>query len=304
MRKLTFVFIFILNAIQGLQSQDYVPFSTENVNWNVYYVGTCEERAPDTTLLRYTIYGDTIINEVLYKKLCLESGDTISPKIKAIGGLREENKKVYYSGETILAATDGEYLLYDFTKEVGDTIFHNSQGGFYSVILDIDSVLIESNYRKRYKTESHSFGQSPDYIVEGIGSILNGLLGNISDIPTCGTHYWEHICFKENGEVKYMNPSFNDCFPHYVVSKVKQIHAESNIIMYPNPVSGELTLENLTSNKNLMVKIMDMKGSLLKQQIINNGVTKVTLPDVSGILNVFVVNEKGQILKAEKMVKE
>ena len=42
----------------------YFPFPTENAYWNVYYVGTCEERPPDTTLLRYTIRGDTTINKI------------------------------------------------------------------------------------------------------------------------------------------------------------------------------------------------------------------------------------------------
>jgi hypothetical protein len=54
----------------GLKGQNYVPFPTENVNWNVNYVGTCQERAPDTILIRYTIHRDTI-NDISYRKLMI-----------------------------------------------------------------------------------------------------------------------------------------------------------------------------------------------------------------------------------------
>ena len=190
MKQLIFTIAVLLTFTIGLKSQNYFPFPVENVNWNVYYRGTCHDGPPDTVLLRYAIHGDTTINEVDYKKLCLESGDTINPTVKSIGGIREENKKIFYHGWTILSSTnDKEYLLYDFTKQTGDTIKHNPQGWFYSVILDIDSILIDGTYRKRYEVDNVWFYQNPDYIIEGIGSVKNGLLGHISDIPTCGTHF-------------------------------------------------------------------------------------------------------------------
>ena len=205
MKQLIFIIAAIVTFTIGLRSQNYIPFPTENVNWNVYYRGTCQERPPDTILYRYTIRGDTAINDVFYKKLWLEKGDTINPIIEAIGGIRENDKKIYYNGRTIYTSTEGEeYLLYDFTKQIGDTIKHNPQE-FYSVILDIDSIAIDGICRKRYKVDNHWFYHNPDYIVEGIGSVKNGLLGHISDIPTCGTHYWEHICFNPHCRCKPVN---------------------------------------------------------------------------------------------------
>ena len=84
MKKLIITISIILTFPCGLKSENYVPFPTENADWNVYYVGTCEERAPDTLLLRYAIHGDTTINKPVYKKLCLENGDTINPIVEAI----------------------------------------------------------------------------------------------------------------------------------------------------------------------------------------------------------------------------
>jgi hypothetical protein len=268
-----------------------------------YYVGTCQEKAPDTILIRYAIHGDTTINDISCRKLCIEGGDTINPKIRSIGGLREENKKIYYSGETMLAATNEEYLLYDFTKQTGDTIKHNSQGWFYSVILDIDSVLIDRMYRKRYKVDNHWYYQNPDYIIEGIGSVKNGLLGHISDIPTCGTHYWEHICFKENGEVKYLNPAFDDCFPKNLIMGTNPTKTDTQIKIYPNPVNQEIHIEN-NSDKNLSLKIVDINGRSIIEQQLNDIKTVIKIDVQPGVYHVLITNKTGQIILTQRIIKQ
>lgn len=302
MKQLILSIITLLTLSLGIKGQNYVPFPKENANWNVYYVGTCHERAPDTILIRYTIHGDTIINNISYRKLCIEGGDTINPKIRSIGGLREENKKIYYTGETILSATNEEYLLYDFTKQTGDTIKHNSQGSFYSVILDIDSVLIDEMYRKRYNVDNHWFYQNPDYIIEGIGSVKNGLLGHISDITTCGTHYWEHICFKENGLVKYLNPAFDDCFPDNLLMGTNQTKTDTQIKIYPNPVTNEIQIEN-NSDKNLSLKIIDINGRSIIEQQLNDIKTVIKLDVQPGVYHVLIKNKTGQIILTQKIIK-
>ena len=304
MKQLIVTITILLTLITTVKSQDYVPFPTENAQWNVLYIGTCEERPPDTTILRYTIHGDTTINDITYKKLCLESGDTINPKIRGIGGIREANKKIYYNGETITFNTDyKEYLLYDFTKQIGDTIRHNPQGYFYSVVLDIDSVLIDGAYRKRYKVDNHYFYHNPDYIIEGIGSVKNGLLGHISDIPTCGYYYWEHICFKENGEVKYLNPNFDDCFPSNLLMDANITKLETKIKIYPNPIDQNLQIENNT-NENLIIKIIDINGRSIIEQSLNGTKTIIQLDIKPGIYNVLITNKIGQIELTQKIIKQ
>ena len=305
MKQTTLIFGLILIINQSLRSQDYVPFPTENVNWNVFYAGTCEEAPPDTVLIRYTIHGDTTINEIHYSKLCIETGDTINSTIKAIGGLREDDKKIYYIGQTIIGGGfDDEYLLYDFTKKIGDTIKHDSNGGFYSVILEIDSVLIGDSYRKRYQVDNHWFYQNPDYIIEGIGSVKNGLLGHISDIPTCGTHYWEHVCFRENGIIKYLSPTFNDCFPSNLITEIKQIDYESKIDLYPNPFLNEIQIENKLNNRDLLFKLIDINGNTLIAKKISGDKISIDLSINSGIYNALIIDKNGKILFSKKMIKE
>jgi hypothetical protein len=305
LKKANLILGLILIINQSLKSQVYVPFPTENVYWNVFYAGTCGEAPPDSVLIRYTIHGDTIINEIQYSKLCVESGSTINPTIQSIGGLREAEKKIYYIGQTIIGGEfDDEYLLYDFTKQIGDTIKHDSYDGFKSVILDIDSVLIGASYRKRYLVNNHWFYHNPDYIIEGIGSVKNGLLGHISNIPTCGTHYWEHICFQLNEEVLFLNPLYDECFPSNLLSSTVLQWNETKIKIYPNPTTERLYINNNTNERELFIIMYDINGrirlstNLLEQNNIN------VLQLEKGVYVVKVTDQNGEVLATERIIKQ
>ncbi|HNV80700.1 MAG TPA: T9SS type A sorting domain-containing protein [Tenuifilaceae bacterium] len=295
----------LLLVTLNAKAQDYVPFPTGNVNWNVFYAGTCEEAPPDSILIRYAIHGDTVINDIQYLKLCIEEGDTLNPIIRGIGGLRENDKKIYYLGETIFSLyCEEEFLLYDFTKQIGDTIKHDPEGLFFSVILDIDSVLIGDGYRKRYSIDNHWFYHNPDYIIEGIGSVVNGLLGHISDIPTCGTHYWEHVCFRENGIVKYLNPAFDECFPSHLLSGVKPPAYEPTIQLYPNPFKNEIVIVNQHNCSDLFFKLIDINGKTVITSSIKGNKVSVPVNISTGIYNAVLIDGSGKILITQKMVKE
>jgi hypothetical protein len=156
MKTLNIAFAVLLFVIPIVEGQDYIPFPTQNASWNVYLESTCDnESPPDTFLLRYTVLGDTTIKNKAYNKLIVECGDTINPTLMQSGGIREEGKKIYYFGPGILGSvTDEEFLLYDFNVQIEDTINHSSNGLWKSIVLDIDSIKIGSQYRKRYKVDN------------------------------------------------------------------------------------------------------------------------------------------------------
>ncbi len=58
MKLTTLIFGLTLLINQSLQSQDYVPFPTENVKWNVLLIYGGMDETPDSTLLRYSINGN------------------------------------------------------------------------------------------------------------------------------------------------------------------------------------------------------------------------------------------------------
>ena len=307
MKKLYFIFILILLICKSVSGQKYFPFPTENVNWNIYFEYSRSENPPDTVLLRYTLHGDTTINQVKYKKLCLESGDTLHPEIEAVGGLREKDKKIYFIGNDYLGNPHfEECLLYDFNKQTGDTVKHDNFDTFYSIIENIDSVEIDGEYRKRYKVYSRNNFLFPDqeYWIEGIGSIKNGLLGNITDVPTCGYYYWEHVCFRENGQVKYLNPSFKECFPDYLMTSINENNETSKINIYPNPFSTELHIDNIQPAENLNVRIVDILGRIIVHKELTSKNNIINVPETRGILLVMITDKYYHILKKEKIIQK
>ena len=155
-------------------------------------------------------------------------------------------------------------MLYDFTKKVGDTVRIN----FYSYykILSIDSVKIGSEYRKRYKITG-GYMHNPDYIIEGIGSVLEGLLGRITEIPTCGDCYqdWEFVCFSQNDESVYKNPAYVDCNSTQKWSEKKYLADDAcwtyfeGVYRYQTYLNGDTILNGKTYKK-VFNRLSDIEG--------------------------------------------
>lgn len=115
-KRLTLLSLFIALVINAMA---YTPIVIEGYKWNIVNRkamldanGTIEYK----TMIE-KIEGDTIINEVPYKKLWHTTDEDLT-EYELIGIIREdiENQKVY-------AFIEGkEYLLYDFACNVGDKI--------------------------------------------------------------------------------------------------------------------------------------------------------------------------------------
>ena len=284
--------------------QVYHPFPVKNVKWTNYLEFGLSEKPPDTTILCYVFNGDTTIKSIVYSRLCLQSGDSLHPLFRGIGGLRENNKKIYYVGSDLLGfPSDNEVLLYDFSAKAGDTVYHADY--FKTIILSIDSVLIDSSYRKRFKINSNNnFHFKDEYWVEGIGNMRNGLLGHITHIPTCCFEYWESICFSENGRVKYLNSRFNDCFPRLYNGITAETPNEHKIVIYPNPVDNLFSVGGIEKGIEYDLQISDMTGKVLFTAHYSGGINQaVNFPWPNGLYLVKIVR-KGGIITNNMLLRE
>lgn len=235
------MFAFLAN----IKGQDYVPFPSSNTVWSEHF------RAPISTSLTSYYYRniladkDTIIGTNTYHQLFYSLTDTIyneSYTVRYNGGIRESNQQVFYLPKDSLT----EYLLYDFTVQVGDTlkydysVFSNSYGlGEIDslCVSKVDSVLIiDGTYRKRiYFTPICCPNSTPCLWaswIEGIGNNM-GLLCPISDLPTNGINYTLG-CLNNNNEYIYYNNLFNTCYPDNV--GVLEFSKQKKITINPNPV--------------------------------------------------------------------
>ena len=303
MRKALILIVLIIGLVYNTFGQQYVPFPIANANWNVIYAGTCQDVRPDTVLLRYALHGDTLINNRLYTKLCLETGDTLHPVITGIGGIREADKKIYYRGRTITGWNSDieELKLYDFNKTTGDTIRHDTQGTNVSKIISIDSVLIGNTYRKRYAVSNVHSSIPTDYIIEGIGSVMNSLLGQVSPIPTCGSFYWRHICFRQNGVQLYLNPEMQECFPARLLASVKTQKSESGLWVHPNPFIDKLTIRIPENSQKLNYRLVDIFGKVCAAGSLYTSETTIDTRLKAGLYLLQITGSNANIISSVKV---
>lgn len=243
-RKLLLVVLSAFTAAIAV-CQTYVPFPTSNAKWNNLIIngcGACEIKN-DTAFYRIAVDGDTIASNLHYYKLWNESGSVEHPSRNLFGLIREMDKKVYvYLYSSRFSLDNGkEQLLYDFSKQVGDTVFHhqesNGDKSWNTHILEIDSVSINGQYRKRFRVENMS---GEDYWVEGIGSLVHGFASPLYQLTTSIT-YQRFICFSENGNTLYLNPAFNSCYPSYLISSIIESRIASTKVYQQD---GSLIIES------------------------------------------------------------
>ncbi len=253
--------------------QPYDSFPSKNTVWTEMYTNPY----PDEFSVFHCFAlknNDTIINNLVYHKL-YHSTDTNFTEKTLCGGLREENRKIYYYSINPISYTDmtipsdTEVLLYDFSLKLNDTLtylkYRISGGPLYTTF--IDSIYIGTGYR-----EFWHFGESPvpniDLFpwaewVEGIGS-LRGLLFATGTYPDNGL--WNDlICFKQNNQLLYHNNSYSQCYyinaDSTAINK-KQVNYSINI--FPNPIHYEGIAE-FSPNGYSSMDITDIYGIVRRE---------------------------------------
>jgi hypothetical protein len=304
-------FIYLLLALTffkaNAQSYQYVPFPTESAIWSeVFWNDTSENKSSTQTIYeKFIINGeDTSINGKIYKKVYLFY-DTVFNINTAlyIGGIREENKKIYYIGDSVRRGkpfifSNQETLLFDFSISIGDTLPTSQSTAcnfdYPFQVTGIDTVMIGNKLRKVFK-----FYPPEVEWVEGIGSIegqFTGLLCAVLPIPIKWSYGNNLICFKQNDTIVYFNNQFPECMPLNVPAKSAIIE---NIIISPNPATNYLTLK--VDNFQLLpftFQLYDMQGRLQLTGKTGNTQTEInvaTLP--RGLYVLKIITEKEIITK-------
>ncbi|NSW44698.1 MAG: T9SS type A sorting domain-containing protein [Bacteroidales bacterium] len=251
--KKTFLF-YLLLALAFLkanaQTYQYVPFPTENAVWSEDYSYDSYYYYPQCYFLdKIALNGDdTHINGETYKKLFIFNDSVFNiNNANYFGGIREENKRIYYYGDTVHFGKPNnclnEVLLYDFNLNVGDTFisFFNQIDSTYCsnsnwdvVVSSIDTIILGNKLRKRF-----IFNDFFTQWIEGIGNV-RGLLLSIPPWITGNVPQGNLICFKQNDTIVYFNNQFSECMPLNIPTKPA---ISDNIAISPNPATDFLTLK-------------------------------------------------------------
>lgn len=288
------IYIIILSVISlGNVAQQYEPMLAESNEW---HLTTCYNGCITDV---YLSHDDTIVDGLSYK--ILNGYHYISRTFL----LREDigQKQVFLM--KVSPTKNDEYLLYDFSLLVGDSIeMQNpispfpSNGGWFLLDSIKQKVIADGNsYRHFYlsPTASNTISTEPAIWIESIGSLsLINAPGGDPDINGAG-----HLsCLFKNGEIHYRQlDSISDCAQLYSLGVEKFDESfcsiKSNLIGKSIDISLELP--------SAVLKVYNIKGELVNRVKIYKGTSTILIDEPSGMYIAIIETGKG-LRKSEKIV--
>jgi hypothetical protein len=175
--------------------------------------------------------------------------------------LREQYKKVFI----IVPNSSSELLLYDFTKNVGDTVEVYGLGLNYpnSIKLKIDSIsstIINGVARKTYKFNANGSYHTDEYWYEGIGSSF----GFLTPFLSVSDNIFSLKCNAKNDTLYYLRNSIgnflcspvepnNSCEYTQIATSINDFSAESSFTIFPNPSNDKINVQTDLKINNIII---------------------------------------------------
>jgi hypothetical protein len=306
----SFIFILLLSGSFSAFSQTYHPFPDSGAVWEVL---TGFGPAPIVEYwTTFFLEGDTIYNGLEYNKFYYyeyPNADTI-----LIGGIREDtNRRVYLhmvSNDAIGGIYEclsqnnhlpNEFLLYDFSRSIGDTIIYSDTSSFWDYHQCLDSMEIEyiDSTMVFGKNRSHIYGyargggwqgQRSDDWIEGVGS-TKGPLG-----PYMTEFEWGHqLCsFEYQGQLEVLI----NCSP----KSIEETTYLNSVSIHPNPItsSSVLTIE-YPNQFQFTMDIVDLQGRVIESRKIGE---RFSFSEVNLDSGIYLVRIKSndEVLGTERIV--
>ena len=305
--------LIIFSWINTLHSQAYQPTISNKSVWTTFEcfsIGAIQTHE----IKKVVIKGDTVIQGNNYKKTYSDTSFQFNwSNSQYVCALREANKKVYF----VKSGDVNEYLLYDFTKSVGDTVaiypfFIGYSNNLVVSKLKIDSIdfaTINGVVRKRFKFNANANFHMDEYWYEGIGSSF----GILTPFLSVTDNSFTLVCNSKSDTVVYHNynlsnflcsaPSQNYSCNYPIVNSVKSnTNGRFEIKVYPNPAkdqihvnvsfndSYELVIENALGQ--CILKFTGLTGNKeVKVNHFDKGIYYLKITTGSGAVNKKIVIE-------------
>ena len=251
--------------------------------------------------------GDTLINNQPHKRMLFFT--ILNPWFEEIDTvveyryLHEENNKVYV----------GNKLLYDFTREEGDTLDYMHFGGFSPNLFIVDSVdILEINGTSLQFQDirlTDSFDPNSESwemrVIEGIGSISTFFFWEYTVLQPPDAAFYHLRCYEDSviGTFHYFHSQMDcDALP-WTTGINESDRKETNI--FPNPASSEIHIQ-FGEPVYESIDIVDVHGRKLLQ-INTEGSTEIET-DISqlpeGIYFVNAITTDGTLSYLGKFMKK
>ena len=216
-----------------------------NSVWNILSIQV-EDETGIVNIPRHTtkIYfeGDSVVNDKAYKKVFNCTDDEFCKYPSFAGLIREENLKTYY----IFAGQAQEYLLYDFSVEVNDTIemyCPQIESTLTYRVHNIDVMNVNGISKKRIELTYPDSETITDIWVEDLGSLFDFITIN----PMVG-YVKRLLCFYRDDVCLYHDPDYEACYYTTSISEIQQpgfhffIRSKTLNIEFDIPFNGDIYL--------------------------------------------------------------
>lgn len=299
MKKVTFLLTVMLVTFE-LSGQKYFPFPTDTAQWNCLTIASMFPNSVDYINSQYKIRGDTVIHNVSYNKIYYTEDHWISDIY--IGGLREDSsKQIYFYPyskylpnycRTEFPSDTAEYLLYTFDSLTAGVTLPINTGATQIKADEIDSILLNGTYRKRYKIQQQNLFDY-DYWIEGIGSTKDLFA------PYSYEFEWTlyTLCYKDTLTYYINSPNGEDSCYYKPPVGITEITSDYTNI-YPNPASRTINLETGTSIKKGTVTIYSIHGQKLFARSLKGSEAEIDISRLeNGIYFLEVIGEEKIVLR-------
>ena len=261
MKKLILFLFISMQYYTAVGQASYELLDTSNV-WSSYE--TIPLYSNNNTI---SYVKDTTINGDIFRKFNIEIFYLDYTHAIASTYLREHNNYITRFRQN----SNGSIIdtLYNFNAKVNDFIgfTNNDTPPFHDsvFVMQIDSVLIDSTYRKRWINGLN--GTTTSVWIDGIGS-LNGFFYSIFKSSTFAHNSSTLLCFSNQGKTIYMDSFYNTCFVSTGIENKSQ--TENTVTIAPNPITGIGILKyNDPNNLHITIRIYNILGQVVIQQALN-----------------------------------
>jgi Secretion system C-terminal sorting domain len=262
---------------------------------------------------KVTHVGDTLLAGHISKRFNMEkhqfhiyTGNPFANDTIIYAGVQQFNPKyTYQSNDSVYYWDQDQYrLLFNFGAQIGDSWLVSSHPGNFGCsdtsIVEVVNTGIENINGTDYRFIDL---QSSDTSTWTLNGHFNERFGGYSYTFTAehecnGVVEWDILTFKcfEDDSFSLYNPSGEDCeyyLTHLDVSELETI----DLVLYPNPTSGTVTIEGGLINK---VEIVGLDGRVIETVIEVNGLNAFSTANLEpGSYIVQLYSQNGQITSQE-----
>jgi len=291
--KNLFLAILVL-LLQQINAQEYNPIAVEGAHWIVRLddINTVE---PVDGLWEYYSSGDTLIDSFTYRKIfkrdlvITQNGPPFQAdgSYQIFGLLRDDTvaKKVYaiQFNETNNCPINEEYLLFDFSLNIGDTVN-------LCILPDYFDFIIQNIYVSNVMGFTTRIFEGSEILYEGMGSNY-GL--------------FEEMFAPFKSQTRYIYHTFLDYYcresPCDLLVSTNSISESHNLKIFPNPTSRTIFIKYNDSEKIKSVSIYNILGQKVIQ--INKNLNQIDISTLENGIYIIEIKLNGQEFR-QKIIKE